>query len=66
MRSPAKALRKNHVVIVDDHPLVREALMQLIDRQPDLNLYWNGGDNCGSAANGRDVVARSTHIRSAS
>ena len=40
MRSPAKALRKNHVVIVDDHPLVREALMQLIDRQPDLN--WTG------------------------
>jgi DNA-binding NarL/FixJ family response regulator len=37
MRSPAKALRKNHVAIVDDHPLVREALMELISRQPDLN-----------------------------
>src|SRR5438874_10284615 len=37
MGSPAKALRKNHVAIVDDHPLVREALMQLIGRQPDLN-----------------------------
>src|SRR5262249_48015074 len=27
----------NNVIIVDDHPLVREALIQLIRRQPDLN-----------------------------
>ena len=28
--------RKSHVVVVEDHPVLREGLKQLIDSQPDL------------------------------
>jgi DNA-binding NarL/FixJ family response regulator len=37
-------LKKNKILIVDDHPLVREWLANLINEQPDLHV-------CGEAAN---------------
>jgi DNA-binding NarL/FixJ family response regulator len=36
--------RKNSVFLVDDHPLVREWLANLINRQPDLEVCGEAGD----------------------
>ena len=40
---------KAKVLIVDDHPIVRHALMQVIDEQPDLEV-------CGEAENAPQAV----------
>jgi len=45
---PAQA--RKHVFLVDDHPLVRERLCQLIDREPDLAV-------CGEAEDGPQAFA---------
>ena len=55
MNSTSKALRKNvpeniiRVLIADDHVTVREGLVAIIGRQPDMRVV-------GEAANGRDAV----------
>ncbi|MDB6023449.1 MAG: two component transcriptional regulator, LuxR family [Pedosphaera sp.] len=36
--------RKNRILIVDDHPLFREGLQQMIDRTPDLVVCGEAGD----------------------
>jgi DNA-binding NarL/FixJ family response regulator len=40
--------RKRAVLVVDDHPLMRDGLSQLIDQQPDLRVC--GGANSGPEA----------------
>jgi DNA-binding NarL/FixJ family response regulator len=37
MSTPAPNERKSRILVVDDHPLLREGVMQLINRQRDLN-----------------------------
>ena len=37
MNATIQTERKSHVVVVEDHPVLREGLKQLIDRQPDLS-----------------------------
>jgi DNA-binding NarL/FixJ family response regulator len=41
--------RKNSILIVDDHPIVRKGLSQLIDREPDLAV-------CGEAENAQGAM----------
>ena len=36
MTPKAEAPRKSRVVVIEDHPVLRDALQQLIDGQPDL------------------------------
>lgn len=36
--------RKNNVLIVDDHPIVRQGIAQLIDRESDMRVCWEAGD----------------------
>lgn len=50
-RSPSETVaRKRSVFIVDDHPLVREGLTNLINRQSDLIV-------CGEAKDSADAIA---------
>jgi DNA-binding NarL/FixJ family response regulator len=37
MNATVQTERKSHVVVVEDHPVLREGLKQLIDGQPDLS-----------------------------
>jgi CheY-like chemotaxis protein len=37
MNATVQTERKSHVVVVEDHPVLREGLKQLIDSQPDLS-----------------------------
>jgi DNA-binding NarL/FixJ family response regulator len=48
---PEKQLRKTNVFLVDDHPLVREWLTNLINQQPDLAV-------CGEAETRPDALQR--------
>ena len=48
--SPTGLERKKKVFVVDDHPLVRESLAILVNRQPDLEM-------CGEADSAREAVA---------
>lgn len=41
--------RKNAVFIVDDHPIMRDGISQLIDQQPDLEV-------CGSASSAPEAL----------
>jgi DNA-binding NarL/FixJ family response regulator len=41
---------KQKLFIVDDHPMMRQGLAQLIQNEPDLSV-------CGEAENGRDAMA---------
>lgn len=43
-RKPAETTTKARILIVDDHPIVREGLRDLIDQEPDLTV-------CGTAQN---------------
>jgi DNA-binding NarL/FixJ family response regulator len=47
-RKQAKVLQKR-VFILDDHPMMREGLAQIINNEPDLNV-------CGEAGTGREGV----------
>jgi DNA-binding NarL/FixJ family response regulator len=47
---PAAVESKRKVFVVDDHPLVRESLANLINQQPDLVT-------CGEAENSREALA---------
>lgn len=42
--SRSKATKKGRVLIVDDHPAVREALVLRIGRQPDLEVWGEAAD----------------------
>ena len=44
----AAAVKKRRVFLVDDHPIVRQGLAQLIDNEPDLNTCGQGEDTFGS------------------
>jgi DNA-binding NarL/FixJ family response regulator len=39
---------KKRVLIVDDHPMMRQGLAQLINNEPDLSVVWEA-DNAGQA-----------------
>lgn len=36
--------KKSHVLIVDDHPIVRQGIAQLIDREDDMQVCCEAGD----------------------
>ena len=40
--------QKKRILIVDDHPMMRQGLAQLIDSEPDLKVCWEA-DNAGQA-----------------
>lgn len=44
-----RAPRKRAVLVVDDHPLMRDGISQLIDQQPDLRV-------CGGASSGPEAL----------
>lgn len=47
---PASATKKAAVLLVDDHPIVRQGMAQLINREPDLTV-------CGEAASAHEALA---------
>ena len=47
---PAPGGRKNKVLIVDDHPLLRDGLSKVIDQQPDLAVCGEADNACGGLA----------------
>jgi DNA-binding NarL/FixJ family response regulator len=44
------------VLVVDDHPIVREGVIALVDRQPDMVVV-------GEAGSGREAIARFRELR---
>lgn len=48
--STQKGTSKSRILIVDDHPLVRQGIAQLVDRQADLQV-------CGEAGNADEAIA---------
>jgi len=56
MATPAQARQPIRVVIADDHPILRQALREILKEQPDLELV-------AEAANGNDILSlvRETH-----
>jgi DNA-binding NarL/FixJ family response regulator len=52
----ATALEKSRILIVDDHPLFREGLGQMIDRNPDLVV-------CGEAADAAEALKAITELK---
>jgi DNA-binding NarL/FixJ family response regulator len=47
---PVPACNRSRVFVVDDHPLVRESLVTLIGRQPDLIVSGQAGDSATAFA----------------
>ncbi|MFO1487650.1 MAG: response regulator transcription factor [Verrucomicrobiota bacterium] len=54
MAAKPKPSPKKKILIVDDHPMMRQGLAQLINNEPDLSVTWEA-DNAGQAI---DVVSR--------
>ncbi|HPT17316.1 MAG TPA: response regulator, partial [Kiritimatiellia bacterium] len=52
---PSRSPRRT-VLIVDDHPLLRDGLAKVINQQPDLAV-------CGEAANARAGLAAAVKLR---
>jgi len=50
------AATKTRILVVDDHPMIRERLVQLIDREPNLA-------NCGQATNGPETLQAIEKLR---
>ena len=48
--NPAPPRKQSRVFVVDDHPLVRESLVTLIGRQPDLLVCGQAGDSATAFA----------------
>jgi len=48
-KSPAPKPARTRILLVDDHPLIHEGLVQLIAQEPDL-------ETCGQAASGREAL----------
>ena len=55
-KKTAPAGRKRQVLIVDDHPLLRDGLAKVINQQPDLAV-------CGEAADARAGLAAAVQLR---
>ena len=55
-KKTAPASRKRNVLIVDDHPLLRDGLAKVINQQPDLAV-------CGEAADARAGLAAAAKLR---
>jgi DNA-binding NarL/FixJ family response regulator len=53
---PPTGRRKARILIVDDHPLIRSGVVELVGRQPDMEV-------CGEAERGREGIgaARTLH-----
>lgn len=49
-RGTMKTPNRREILIVDDHPIVRQGLTQLIDQEPDLSV-------CGQVANAPDAMS---------
>src|SRR5438132_12347709 len=49
-KTTAEIARKRRVFLVDDHPLVREGLANLINHQDDLSVCGEAGDSGGARA----------------
>lgn len=50
-RSPEdQSQRKRRIFLIDDHPLVREGLANLINQQPDLEVCGDAEDSAGAIA----------------
>ena len=49
MTSEPSTCRKTRILIVDDHPLIRGGLVELVGRQQDMEV-------CGEAATGREAL----------
>ena len=43
-----RVMTKSKILIVDDHPIIRQGLMRLISQEPDLQAY-EGADNVPDA-----------------
>src|SRR5689334_6912491 len=54
--TPAAAKSKTKVLVVDDHPIVRERLAELINEEPDLNV-------CGEAEDARQALKAVDELR---
>ena len=54
--TPAPNSRKKKVLIVDDHPLLRDGLAKVLNQQPDLTV-------CGEAADARSGLAAAARLR---
>jgi two-component system nitrate/nitrite response regulator NarL len=55
--SPQRDVQKIRILVIDEHALFREGVIQLITDQPDFGL----ADHCGSVREGLAVLAR-THV----
>jgi DNA-binding NarL/FixJ family response regulator len=49
-KNTAKASHKTRILVVDDHPIVRQGLAQLIDEEPDLEV-------CGQAEDAPEAMS---------
>ncbi len=54
MSSPKQSVRPKRVMIVEDHPMTRDGLIHLIDRERDLTVEWQAEN----AAKALDVVVK--------
>lgn len=55
---PQATVAKSRIMMVDDHPIVREGMMQFLNAQPDLHLCCEAGDI-------REALARMPHCNPA-
>lgn len=54
-RQPVGRKGKRRILIVDDHPVLREGLIQIIDRQSDLRV-------CGTAESAAEAIERADSL----
>ena len=48
--SPGSKPHALRILLVDDHPMVRERLAEAINREPDLVVCAEAADRCGAVA----------------